>query len=949
MVEAARLTTTFDNNIAKHEADMRRAESAFKRAESQAKSSAASIKSSFSGNLSGGFASGLGIQQGSGMGGMIGGAAGGLLKSGVSMIFGEVRSLTEQGLAFADSIQIAKIGFTSMLGDAQKASAFVREMAKFGAETPFRTDELLTYAQQMMAVGVEAGKVKEMITGIGDAAASSGKFDKMRQAVLAISQMLSKGKVSAEEMNQQLAEAIPGAKGFMARGMGITEQQLTKDMEAGRINPQAAIELMTLQMSKERGGAMEKMRHTIAGSRSEKEDKMAMAAANALTGGDTFGAATADSVYRKNVERNIRRGDTVGRLGSQFGSTVAGAGGMALDAEAYLEEQATSPMAGRQGVMDFYKSITDGTVVGKAKDVAANVVGTITSTISAGAAGAQAASTSLASSLWDGMANFWEVQSPSKRAERLGIWISEGLEMGLSKRQAGNYGKLKSLSEKEPDFVRKLIAGSQARGINPDHMANVIGMESSFNPQADNPNSSAYGLIQWMAATRKAQGVTQGQLSKMSATQQLDEVFKYFDQPHLKGKLGTQAGLYSAVGAGQASSDDNAVRFRSGSAGYNANRVWDANKDGTIRQGEFGTIAHRALGAGEKFSVMGGAGGGGVPSRSAPLPVTIIEDHGGGMTARFGSSAVEEHGGGSRIRFGSVGQRSSGSRTIEDTVPVLVDVIGTAEQLTTTFQELGNVSHLALLPLQEMPGALAASTEARMTELRAGMYNPEEAKKKKKDRLYDKEFTREGVAGDFKGELEGMFGEFASGNFKGGAAGFGKGMLKNIQSRMMADLAGSITQGLFGGRGESGQLQGGLLSGIMGSLFGGGGGGGGGAGAAAGGGGGFLSKILGSLFGGGRAQGGWMDKNKFHLVGERGPELLGPGTAGKVTSNNDLAGLIKNQGASGSGGETRIINMIDQDVMHSAVKDYLQTPKGGKLLVNRISYHRDTVQKLVRQ
>lgn len=51
------------------------------------------------------------------------------------------------------------------------------------------------------------------------------------------------------------------------------------------------------------------------------------------------------------------------------------------------------------------------------------------------------------------------------------------------------------------------------------------------------------------------------------------------------------------------------------------------------------------------------------------------------------------------------------------------------------------------------------------------------------------------------------------------------------------------------------------------------------------GGGGFWSSVanaVGSYFGGGRAEGGPVDPGKFYLVGENGPELLGPGVGGNV-------------------------------------------------------------------
>lgn len=65
-----------------------------------------------------------------------------------------------------------------------------------------------------------------------------------------------------------------------------------------------------------------------------------------------------------------------------------------------------------------------------------------------------------------------------------------------------------------------------------------------------------------------------------------------------------------------------------------------------------------------------------------------------------------------------------------------------------------------------------------------------------------------------------------------------------------------------------------LISAAFGGIFGGGGGGG------------FLS----SIFGGARASGGPVSGGKSYLVGERGPELFTPSSAGSITPNHALGG-----------------------------------------------------------
>lgn len=52
---------------------------------------------------------------------------------------------------------------------------------------------------------------------------------------LALSQMMSKGKVQAEELRGQLAERLPGAFAIAAESMGVTEQQLNKMLEQGEV------------------------------------------------------------------------------------------------------------------------------------------------------------------------------------------------------------------------------------------------------------------------------------------------------------------------------------------------------------------------------------------------------------------------------------------------------------------------------------------------------------------------------------------------------------------------------------------------------------------------------------------------------------------------------------------------------------------------------------------
>ena len=102
-----------------------------------------------------------------------------------------------------------------------------------------------------------------------------------------------------------------------------------------------------------------------------------------------------------------------------------------------------------------------------------------------------------------------------------------------------------------------------------------------------------------------------------------------------------------------------------------------------------------------------------------------------------------------------------------------------------------------------------------------------------------------------------------------------KDMVNSILDGITQMVSKMITEQLFGGFGSSGTgSSGGFLSSFFNMLFGGGGG-------SSSAGGGFLSGLFGG-FGGGMAAGGPVNPSQFYMVGEQGPEMFIPNTAGRI-------------------------------------------------------------------
>lgn len=83
---------------------------------------------------------------------------------------------------------------------------------------------------------VEGQAVRDIFTATSEAATALGLSGEQTQgALLALSQMMSKGKISAEELRGQLGERLPGAFQVFAQALGVTTAKLDKMLEQGQV------------------------------------------------------------------------------------------------------------------------------------------------------------------------------------------------------------------------------------------------------------------------------------------------------------------------------------------------------------------------------------------------------------------------------------------------------------------------------------------------------------------------------------------------------------------------------------------------------------------------------------------------------------------------------------------------------------------------------------------
>lgn len=194
------------------------------------------------------------------------------------------------GLQSAASLEQTRISFKALLGSAEEADAFIRQMQDFAAKTPFEFAGLADNARALLATSsalkITRGEIIPTIGTIGDLVSVLGAPpDAIDRVVNAFAQMASKGKASTEEI-QQLAEALPGFPIFdaMAKGLGITTAALQDQLSKGLIPADVGVQALLKGMREFPGaaGAMAQQAETLNGLFSTFKDTISLTLTDAF-------------------------------------------------------------------------------------------------------------------------------------------------------------------------------------------------------------------------------------------------------------------------------------------------------------------------------------------------------------------------------------------------------------------------------------------------------------------------------------------------------------------------------------------------------------------------------------------------------------------------------------------------------------------------------------------
>lgn len=192
------------------------------------------------------------------------------------------------GLKTAASLEQAQVAFTTMLGSAKRAHAFLDRLRQFAIKTPFEFADVTRASQRLLAFGFRAKQVLPTLTAVGDAAAGLGLgAEGIDRITTAIGQIQAKGKVQSDELLQLTESGVPALR-ILAAGFGKTTARMQEMVTKGLVPADKAIPILIRGLEKgtkttaKFGGLMDKQSRTLGGLWSTFKDTVTTGLASAV-------------------------------------------------------------------------------------------------------------------------------------------------------------------------------------------------------------------------------------------------------------------------------------------------------------------------------------------------------------------------------------------------------------------------------------------------------------------------------------------------------------------------------------------------------------------------------------------------------------------------------------------------------------------------------------------
>lgn len=179
---------------------------------------------------------------------------------GIALAIGSIGLAMAKVLEVGNKMQGLEASFSASFGGlepAKKEIGYVKDLANdLGLEFTALGEDYGKWAASVNGTALAGEQQKKIFESVASAAKVLNlSADDTSGALRAMAQMVSKGKVQAEELRGQLGERLPGAFQMAARAMGVTTAELNKMLELGKVTAEDLLPKMAIEINKTFGGA----------------------------------------------------------------------------------------------------------------------------------------------------------------------------------------------------------------------------------------------------------------------------------------------------------------------------------------------------------------------------------------------------------------------------------------------------------------------------------------------------------------------------------------------------------------------------------------------------------------------------------------------------------------------------------------------------------------------
>lgn len=170
-----------------------------------------------------------------------------------------------------DQLRQAQAGFASILKSDAAGGALLSQIQEFARVSPFVTQELVNYSQQLLGVGVSAGKIVPLLEDVGNIVSSvGGDTQNIGRVLFTLTQIQSIGRLAGQDAMQLQSALIPITK-YLSEYLNKTTAEVKKLQEQGAISAETVFAAISAQGEKVQG-AMANATRNIGGARAVLSD-----------------------------------------------------------------------------------------------------------------------------------------------------------------------------------------------------------------------------------------------------------------------------------------------------------------------------------------------------------------------------------------------------------------------------------------------------------------------------------------------------------------------------------------------------------------------------------------------------------------------------------------------------------------------------------------------------